>query len=254
MVTFNQEALNELKRCKDRIYKEVPEEILNDVWLATSPKDWFSNFNTSWKISNLSETPLNRKELLELIHSHRNKGELDESTLRKLIVSVLAWGGLGTSPTSGQLAIGTIQAYEEVCASLLNGLSSVDAYAKFYKLKKLKEMKGIRPAYYTKLIFFFGDQSGLIMDQWTARSTNLLLRKREIKLESKLVSDDNSEQVYMRYLEFISELKNQLHIKTTAKTEELIFSCPHKNHTVKNRLGDYHEACSAWRKYVAENT
>ena len=68
------------------------------------------------------------------------------------------------------------------------------------------------------------------------------------------MSDNNAEQVYMRYLEFISELKYQLDIETAAKTEELIFSCPHKNHTVKNRLGEYHEACSAWRKYVAENT
>ena len=45
------------------------------------------------------------------------------------------------------------------------------------------------------------------MDQWTARSTNLLLNNRVIKLESKLVSDDNSVEVYKKYLEFISELK-----------------------------------------------
>ena len=254
MVQFNKDALDELKRCKNKIDKEVPEEVLNDLWLATSPKEWFSNFNTTWNTSELSESGLNRKELLELIHPHRNKRELDKFILRKLIVSVLAWGGLGTSPTNGKLAIETIKAYEGVCASLLNGLSSVEAYTRFYNLKKLKKMKGLRPAYFTKLIFFFGDQSGLIMDQWTARSTNLLLNKNEIKLERNMVSDNNSVQVYMKYLEFVSELKNKLDIQTPAKAEELIFSCPHKNHTVKKRLGNYHEACSALRKYVAENS
>ena len=47
----------------------------------------------------------------------------------------------------------------------------------------------------------------------------------------------------------ISGLRNSI-----AKAEELIFSCPHKHRAVKKRLGKYHGACSAWRKYVAENT
>ena len=52
-----------------------------------------------------------------------------------------------------------------------------------------------------------------------------------------------------------NELKIELNIKTLAQTEELIFSCPHKNPSVKKRLGeDFHKICSAWRKYVAENT
>ena len=255
MVAFNKKALEELKKCKENIDQEVPKKVLNDVWLSTSPKDWFSSFNTRWTISNLSDVPLNRIQLLELIHPYRNIGKLDKSILRKLIVSVLAWGGLGRSPSNGKLAIDTIEAYEDVCSELLIGMPSIKAYEKFYNLKKSKKMQGIRPAYYTKLIFFFGDQSGLIMDQWTARSTNLLLNNRVIKLESKLVSDDNSVEVYKKYLEFISELKNELKIKTLAQTEEIIFSCPHKNPSVKKRLGEYfHKICSAWRKYVAENT
>ena len=255
MITFNVKALEELKKCKENIDQEVPKKILNNVWLSTSPKEWFSSFNTRWTISNLSDIPLNRIQLLELIHPYRNIGKIDESTLRKLIVSVFAWGGLGRSPSNGKLAIDTIEAYQNVCSKLLNGMSSIKAYAKFFNLKMSKKMQGIRPAYYTKLIFFLGDQSGLIMDQWTARSTNLLLNSREIKLESRLVSDDNSEEVYNKYLAFIAELKNELNIKTLAQTEELIFSCPHKNNSVKKRLGEYfHKICSAWRKYVAENT
>ena len=255
MIEFNEVALKHLIICKDKIEREVPSEILDNAWLATSPDNWFKNFNTNWKVSILPKSPLNRYELLNLIDAFRNQGDLDKPTLRMLIISVFAWGGMGTSGSNGKLAIDTIQNYEKICLELLNGMSSVDAYAKFYELKNSGKMRGIGPAYYTKLIFFFGDQSGLIMDQWTARSTNLLLNNRVIKLESKLVSDDNSVEVYKKYLEFISELKIELNIKTLAQTEELIFSCPHKNPSVKKRLGeDFHKICSAWRKYVAENT
>jgi hypothetical protein len=254
-VKFNQKALNELKWCKENIEKEVPQKIIDNLWLAQkSPKNWFSNFKLSWEVSELSGLPLNRSDLFMLIDQHRNIGELDKPTLRKLIVSVFAWGAMGTSATNGKLAINSIEAYEGVCSELLCGMTPVDAYAEFFKLKKLKKMRGVGPAYYTKLIFFFGDQSGLIMDQWTARSTNLLLGKALIKLVGNYVSDSNSEQVYREYLNFVTELKNHLGINSIAKAEELIFSCPHKHRAVKKRLGKYHGACSAWRKYVAENT
>ena len=53
MAKFNQQALDELKRCKERIETEVPKEILNKVWLATSPERWFSNLKTSLDILDL---------------------------------------------------------------------------------------------------------------------------------------------------------------------------------------------------------
>lgn len=254
MTEFNQVALEHLIICKNKIEQEVPSKILDNAWLANSPDKWFSNFNTTWKVSNLSKSPLNRYELLKLIDEFRNKGKLDKPTLRMLIVSVFAWGGMGTSGSNGKLAIDTIQNYEEICLGLLNGMSSVDAYADFYQLKKSGKMRGIGPAYYTKLIFFFGDQSGLIMDQWTARSTNLLLGKKVIQLSNNLVSDNNPEGVYIKYLNFVAALKIRLDIETLPKTEELIFSCPHKKSAVKKRLAEFHQACSAWRKFVAENT
>ena len=49
--------------------------------------------------------------------------------------------------------------------------------------------------------------------------------------------------------------KSYMQQVSLAQTEEIIFSCPHKNPSVKKRLGEYfHKICSAWRKYVAENT
>ncbi len=255
MVTFNQEALDELKKCKDRIDAEVPKEKLDNSWLATSPHNWFSKFDTCWQVSNLPKDPLNRKGLLELINPHRSEGELDSEIIRKLIICIFAWGGMRPAPDSGKLAIETINTYENICLKLMKGMPPVSAYEEFYEKKEARLMRGNGPAYYTKLIFFLGDQTGLIMDQWTARSTHLLLNEKIIKLDdNKYVSSDNSMRVYQRYLEVISELKNTLGINTLAETEELIFSCSHLSLKLKKELCKYHKACSAWRKYVVENT
>ena len=234
----------------------MPEKVRDNLLLGgLSPKSWFEKIAPHSKIPNLPDKPLNRPELLNLIQPYRGKKEVDEITIRKLIVSIFAWGGMRISPRSGKLAIDTIKTYEKICLELLNGMSSVSAYDEFYKKKKLGVMRGVGPAFYTKLIFFLGDQTGLIMDQWTAQSTNLLLNAPVIKLRpSKTVHDENSQQVYARYLNFVTELKTALSTDLVSKTEELIFSFPHTHLDVKKRLGEYHKTYSAWRKYVAENS
>lgn len=257
MLIFNQQALNELKSCKEKIDTSVPKKIQDELWFAgLSPKAWFNKFEPGYDFPELPEKRLNRSELLDFIQPYRGNNEVDEITIRKLIVCIFAWGGMRPTPRWGQLAINTIKSYEKICLGLLRGeLDATSAYDEFYKQKKLGQMRGVGPAYYTKLIFFFGNQAGAIMDRWTARSTNLLLNAPVVKLNStKYVDNENPTQVYAKYLEFISELKTTLGIESVSKTEELIFSCSHIQATVINRLGKHHQACSAWRKYVVENT
>ena len=109
------------------------------------------------------------------------------------------------------------------------------------------------PPYYTKLIYFLGDHSGLILDQWTARSINKLCDEQVIKLTrnkngSMAVRQSNGPKHYKIYLEIVEELRAELKLDTLPETEELIFSC--SDLQGKNRLGQYHRICSAWRKYV----
>lgn len=255
MLEFNKVALERLRTCKQQIDKEVPEQVLQNLWLATSPKRWFSNFDLDWQIPDLPNNSLNREQLLVLMNEHKNEMELNTQTLRKLIVCVLAWGGMRRDKNTGIPALETISFYENICLELMRGLPAISAYEEFYKLHISGVMKGIGPAYYTKLIFFFGDQTGLIMDQWTARATNLLLNKKVIKLVSnRFVSPRNNAQIYKDYLNFISELMIELSIESPQKTEELIFSCSHSQRKVKLILGEHHQRCSAWRKFVVENT
>ena len=256
MTAFTKHAFAHLEKCKNKIDTEVPKEIRDNVWLGgASPKTWLGKFDTSWKIPDLPEFALNRVELLRLIQPYKAEKQLNSIDVRKLIICIFAWGGMRPTPTWGKSAIHTIESYEYICSELLRGLPSIDAYDEFYKQHQKGMMKGIGPAYYTKLIFFLGDQTGVIMDQWTARSTNLILNAPVIKLtRNKNVDKANCQQVYLKYLDFITELKNTLKIDSLSKTEELIFSCSHIQRTIIKKLGLHHQACSAWRKYVVENT
>lgn len=255
MIKFNQSALEYLKICKERIDTEVPDEKLKSLWVATSPQKWFANFDTDWGVPDLLAKPLNRYDLLELFLASKKEKKMDQLTIRKLIINVLAWGGMRRDKNTGIPALETIGAYEKVCSDLLKGTPAVAAYEEFYNLQNSGQMRGMGPAYYTKLIFFFGDQTGLIMDRWTSRSANLLAGDDFIKLYGEgYVSPKNCSQIYKKYLDLVSELDFLLGTGSLARTEELIFSCSHVQSKVKNMLGTHHDACSAWRKYVVNNT
>jgi len=103
------------------------------------------------------------------------------------------------------------------------------------------------PAFFTKLIYFFGKSAtdrGYIMDQWTARSANLLLDTPLVHVietrSGSWVSDKNSEEVYEIFCQFIERLSHELNV-TTDLAEEIIFSNGNK--------GRLHTR-GAWRDYV----
>ena len=57
---------------------------------------------------------------------------------------------------------------------------------------------------YTKLICFLGNQSGLIMDQWTSRSINLLMGSKIVKLQNNSVLKKNTSYVYSKFLSCVA--------------------------------------------------
>ena len=259
MEKFDHKALDKLKECRDHIKTEVPDEIIKNLWLGTSAKNWFSSFKTSWIVKNLPSTSLDRYKLLDIVSSYKLDENLSQMKIRELIIMIFSWGGMSRTSSTGKLAIGTIQNYEKVCLNLLKNPNPISAYEEFYEMQQSGVMRGIGPAYYTKLIFFLGDQKGLIMDQWTARSINLLFKNKTIILNyghknRYSVSKNNTKFVYQKYLDLMSDLTQVLSLTNISETEELIFSCSHKQAKVKKILGKYHKTCSAWRKYVEENT
>lgn len=254
MPKFNEPHLKKLKRCKDAIEAKHDDDIFDQLWMGTSARGWLEKVNPEFLLANVPEKPLSRQELLNHIQDIKNQPSVTDSDIDALIIAVFAWGGMRQTKLIAGNAVKTMPYYRAICRKLIEGYDPEKAYQQFYALHLSGKMKGIGPAFYTKMIFFLGDQTGLIMDQWTSRSANLLLGKNIIKLSNGVVAKNNSRENYSCYLEFMDNLKNELGCKSSATAEQLIFSCSHKKNDLLGGLRGQHSIFSAWRKYVVENT
>lgn len=117
---------------------------------------------------------------------------------------------------------------------------------------KVNKIHGLGPAYWTKLLYFFRPaDAGLpytpeskncyIMDQWTAKSVNLLTGLHLVKMDGPYVTPDNKCGNYQAFCEEIDRMAKILSEErgenvTGEKVEEWLFSQGRK-------IGQ-------WRKYV----
>lgn len=86
----------------------------------------------------------------------------------------LAWGGMRTD--HGRMLKASGIEWIAVCKQIQEGdVSRSETYELFAKLKKANKLRGMGPAYFTKLIHFARrNTKGYILDQWTARSVHVL--------------------------------------------------------------------------------
>lgn len=107
------------------------------------------------------------------------------------------------------------------------------AYDRLQELRAANQLPGVGPAYFTKLIHFFLKSDGYIMDQWTARSINLLAGKPVVPLIRAVhrrtgkvavaVAQDVGGEVYETFCALVDELAEKLKL-TGEETERLLFS------------------------------
>ena len=119
-------------------------------------------------------------------------------------------------------------------------LDRVKAYEGFSELRAKGELKGMAPAYFTKLIFFLMTEArprGYIMDQWTSASVNLLSSKPIVEMQRSFfqlktskrifetVSDKNTSSNYENYCKFIETLSTAKWLDVDPeRVEEMLFS------------------------------
>ena len=105
-----------------------------------------------------------------------------------------------------------------------------EAYRKFFDVANSVEGIGMGPAYYTKLIFFCDPSNdGYILDQWTAKSVNLLSGAKIVKIQNgNFVSQDNSPDVFDKFctvVEHLTKIRQKKDPKiTNENTEMCLFS------------------------------
>ena len=127
-------------------------------------------------------------------------------------VCAMAWGLQGAQP-GGYKHVTTAWRNSSRIAKILNtlrggGLTRCQAYDLFIGNNTVP---GLGPAYFTKLIYFFGSNvDGYIMDQWTAKSVNLLTGSCVVRMSGNAVYNRNKSGNYQAYCEEVDLIASQL--------------------------------------------
>ena len=241
---FIEKHLEIFKSTVDKYFELPEEERWTGGYATASLSDYLQkqcldlgNLDT---LPSLSKTKLNREQLIGRANSSISDLEL--------VLDIFAWGGINRKHAF--LALQSFNSWKCIISKLRNEeYSSIKGYEKFYELRNNNELSGIGPAYYTKLIFFCHPKhDGYIMDQWTARSVNLLLSHSDELIhlnKSKYfqgVSDRNNQSIYKKFCCKVKRLAEECgYPEHPSKIEEALFS-----KGGRNKLD--------WRRYVIKNT
>jgi hypothetical protein len=201
-------------------------------WTGINALNWAKYVDSSFS-NELLNKKLTRMDLL----SSDFVNSLDD---RELSCAILSWGGMNREHGSSLFTESEwLDLVREIRSSRIQNRE--DAYKKFFLLKKQNKLPGMGPAYYTKLVCFLNPKlNGYIMDQWTAKSVNLLCKKEIVKLTPNGFVDPlkNDVIVYQTFCEVIDQLSIDLQM-IGIDVEESMFSSGGK------RKGQ-------WRKVVLE--
>lgn len=169
-------------------------------------------------LPNILDQIFNRNTLLEIC----NNANYCNLTLT---VAILAWGKMRNNhainlfhnwhnldPIINDLRFGHIQTRGE-------------SFEVFVHHRANGNLPGLGIAYFTKLISFLNPNlNGYILDQWTAKSINLLWNERLVQIENNCwVNVNNTPQIYEEFCQRIEHLADNLAV-TPFEAEERIFS------------------------------
>ncbi|WP_136684547.1 8-oxoguanine DNA glycosylase OGG fold protein [Falsirhodobacter xinxiangensis] len=198
------------------------------VWPTTSLRDWLGDRNMG---AALSDTQLSREKLREL---------RETATLRERFWLILAWGRIN------RFHAGAVLRDERIWLAAMERAVDATTRAQAYTAFQAAALatKGMGPAYFTKILFFERpDLSAYIMDQWTARSVNLLLGKSAIQMVNRVsVCKSNGPEVYDHFCDVVDDLASKLD-RTGEHVESCLFS-----------TGGRGKAAAPWRQHVRSQT
>ncbi|MBB5211479.1 hypothetical protein [Microbulbifer hydrolyticus] len=167
---------------------------------------------------------LSRKQVFDYVKN-------SSSTLLNSCILICAWGGMNRKHCCS--AFSNWLGWKAVAENILDGcISRKEAYEAFSRLRKNRNLPGMGPAYFTKIIYFLSKPKnrGYIMDQWTARSFNLLHGQHDIRMNKQVkgsgeiqahVSDKNTSIVYEKFCRFIENTAVSLGEAVSADDVEL---------------------------------
>jgi hypothetical protein len=201
-------------------------------WNGINARDW-GNYFYDKNLNKSLNLKLTRSELLD-------SKFLDDLTNEELAIAILSWGGMNREHGK---SLFEHKEWLNVINKMRNNEIETrkEAYELFAELRKNKKLKGMGPAYFTKLICFVNPNlKGYIMDQWTSKSINLLFSNKTVFFHNNgNVTDKNTDKIYEDFCLKIEYLADLLKLKPI-DLEENIFSNGGANK-------------GKWRQFVVDN-
>lgn len=139
-------------------------------------------------------------------------------------ICAMAWGGQGLGPGGAENAQKAWNARRAIRGKLIKlrdcKLSRAEAYDLFAGNANIP---GLGPAFFTKLLYFFGPKNHYIMDQWTTKSVILLTGENLIRHTDQGPGQLNTGFNYELYCQVIDDLASKLG-KSGEQIEQSLFS------------------------------
>lgn len=255
---FDPDHLAQFKHCHS---KPIP--VASGNKKEGDPRSWFKNVDTTklgMAVGSLSDS-VNRQSLIHMA-SNPGVGTLD------LCINVLAWGRM-RGANRNRLFEQPVQPWITVADQVRNGLlNRAQGYDAFSNLRSGgKDMVGLGPAYFTKLLYFLAPATpsaskGYIMDQWLGCSINLLAGQQIVKLDEQVkwhlqkgkkaseamatlrvdsfVSDVNTGKDYEAFCQAVEALSDKMGLGWTPELTE------------RALIADGGKKPHPWRTYVVE--
>jgi len=217
---MNKEHINIFRNC----FPTPPEQLT----IGDNPQDYLArlnelcNLNLEWP-SNHPLGKLDRIQLRALCH---------DLHVHVLIVyaAVMAWGGRGLMSRNYRLSLQheSLNTLVSTLSTLRNGNNSRKEAFQIIKLAA-EEIKGLGISFYTKLLFFLRrDYDAYILDQFTAKSAQLLFHPPPVRLTSQYyplpdTTPDEYEDFCCKIEELSSDIQQLNANWTSEKVEQAMF-------------------------------
>jgi hypothetical protein len=186
--------------------------------VGIAPSDWVRRLKLAGvpDANRLPQSPLDRAAVRQICRDN-NKSVLFG------YACAMAWGGQGLGPTrphaqSAWAAHADLKPILELLRT--QPLNRGQAYELFLNGTRIP---GLGPSFWTKLLFFFAERADLyVMDQWVAKSVNLLVGRPLVPLVGGCPPRDTPPAVYNTYCEEIDRIAKNLGLSGSQAEEKMM--------------------------------
>lgn len=160
--------------------------------------------------------------------------QLDRAAVRKICqdpnsdilfgyVCAMAWGMQGGGSGGGRNVVAAWKEKAKLASHLMLLRTQRLSRSAAYNLFCTEPIPGIGPSYFTKLLYFFSPIPSYIMDQWTAKSVNLLTGNLIVRMSGHIPANKNKPGNYQAFCEEVDLIAGILGCSGEV-AEERIFS------------------------------